>query len=359
MNKIKITLLTFLFLGINSCIDPFTLNLENNQQAALVIYGDFSTDKRAHQLEIYTTDSQIIRNKQPITGATATLVADDTGEREDYQVVSAGVYEVNGSTISGATGSQYHIEICLPNGNKYQSRPATMPRKIRGDSAFIQINAVEELLVTGAITTKSFLEVFVDSPLPTDNNDYWLKYDVTTLYSFFEIICSPLGPPPDICFIPGRNDPQQISLVNGQRFNGSRLENFKVNQKRLLPDNFEYRGRHYFLVNQQSITEDAFDYWDKLNRVANQTGSIFDAPPAGVPGNIYNVNDPAETVLGYFELTNTDSLRTFITEGEIFQDYQFTTLVCPSPFRFNNQFFRECCNCELIEGATLERPSWF
>lgn len=353
----KITFLTLLFLGINSCIDPFALDLEGNEDSALVIYGDFSTDKRAHQLEIYTTDSQVIRNKQPVVGATVTLVADDTEERENYQTVSPGIYEVSGTEIVGTIGGQYHIEIALPNGNKYQSRPAIMPRKIRGDSAFIQINSVEELLVTGAITNRSFLEVFVDSPLPTDNNDYWLKYDVTTLYSFFELVCTTL--PPDICFIPGRNDPQLISLINGPRFNGARLDNFKVNQKRLLPDNFEFRGRHYFLVNQQSITEGAFDYWDNLNRVTNQTGSIFDAPPAGVPGNIYNVNDPSETVLGYFELTNTDSLRTYITEGEIFKEYQFTTLVCPSTFRFNNQFYRECCNCELIEGATLNRPSWF
>ena len=286
------------------------------------------------------------------------MVAED-GTREAYVEMQQGTYQLEGKQIKGETGKEYFVEIKLPDGNEYRSRPAQMPRLIKGDSTYIRFGFIEELLITGAIAQKSFLEVFIDTAVPQDEQDYWLKWEANTLYSFPEIICSPLAPPPKTCFILGIPDPQQVILFNGERFNASRLDKLKVSQKRLVPDDFEYRGRHYFLVNQQSITQETHDYWDKINRVANQTGSIFDAPPAGILGNIYNVNDEKEVVLGYFELSNTDSLRAFVTGGELFDVYKFTTRVCPvigNPF---TRFFRECCDCQRIDNSTLDRPSWF
>lgn len=341
-----------------SCIDPFELNLEDGETNFLVIDGDFTPDKRSHKLQMYYTNSQVVRKRRPVEGAMAYLV-DENGQQEAYEDLGNGAYELMGTTIKGEVGQSYFVKIDLPNGEKYRSKPASIPRKIRGDSTYIQFGFVEELLITGAITRKSFLEVFVDSPLPTDGEDYWLKWDVSTLYSFPELICSPLGPPPDICFIPGKNDLQLVTILNGERFGDNRIEKLKVNSKQLTINDFEFRGKHYFLVNQQSINKEAHDYWDKLNRVANQTGSIFDAPPAGVQGNLYNVNDESEMVLGYFELMNTDSLRGYTNAAELSTDYVFPVRVCPGTFFFTNEFFRECCNCERIDNASLVRPEWF
>ncbi len=341
-----------------ACIDPFELTLEDGATQFLVVDGAFTPAKRSHILELYYTNSQIARRRRPVEGAMPYLV-DENGQREAYKELGEGSYELKGTDIQGKVGATYFIEIDLVDGTKYRSRPAAIPQKIRGDSAYIKFGFKEELLITGAITRKPYLEVFVDSPLPNDGTDYWLKWDVATLYSFPELLCSPLGPPPDICFIPGNNDPQLVTILNGERFGSNRVEGVKVNEKRLMPNDFEFRGKHYFLVNQQSITKEAHDYWDKINRIANQTGSIFDAPPAGIQGNLYNVNDETEVVLGYFELTNIDSLRTFITAGSLSTEYTFPIRVCPGTFFFTREFFIECCNCERIEKASLVRPEWF
>ena len=354
---IFINLLFGIFLIIGSCIDPFTIELEEGQ-VFLVVDGEFTPEKRPHLLELYYTNSQVSRRRTPTEGATIELVSGE-GERELYTEIDKGIYQLKGEKIEGEENGEYFVKIKLVNGAEYQSVPAKMPRQIKGDSAYIRFNFLEETLITGAITKTSFLEVFVDSPLPQNDSDYWLKWEVSTLYSFPEIMCGPLGPPPDICFIPGKNDPQQLMLLNGERFGNGRVERLKVNEKRLVSNNFEYRGRHYFLVNQQSINKETYDYWEKVNRVANQTGSIFDAPPAGIPGNIYNVNDPEEMVLGYFELTHTDSLRAYITAGELSNDFKFPTLVCPTSSSSFFEFFRECCDCTRIENSTLNRPAWF
>ena len=313
---------------------------------------------RPHQLKLYYADSQTAKEGRPIENATIFLVAAD-GTKEAYTEMQEGMYQLEGKQIKGETDKEYFLEIKLPNGKEYRSRLAEMPRLIKGDSTYIGFGFIEKLLTTGVIAKISFLEVFIDTPLPQDGQDYWLKWDVTTLFSFPVKICNVLKPPPKMCYISGTIDPQEVILHNGERFNASRLDKLKVSQKRLVPVDFEYRGRHYFLVNQQSITQDAHDYWDKINRVANQTGSIFDAPPAGIPGNIYNINDEKEVVLGYFELSNTDSLRAFVNIVELYSVFKFTTNVCPTAGNPFALFIRECCDCTKVENSSVERPWWF
>ena len=347
-----------LLLVLNACIDPFELTLEDGTEEFLVVDGTFTPENRPHELEIYYTNSQIQRRRRPIEGASIRLV-DEAGVTENYQELGAGKYQLLGQRISGQAGRTYHVEIDLPNGEKYQSQPAQMPRKISGDRTHIVFSLLDEILTTGTVIQRPSLEVFVDSPLPQDGMDYWLKWEVSTLYSFPEVLCGPIPPPPATCFVSENINPQQVILLNGERFSGERITSLKVSEKRLERTDFEFRGRHYFLVNQQSIPKEAHDYWDKVNRVVNQNGSIFDAPPAGIPGNIFNVNRSEEMVLGYFEMQHTDSLRAFITAGDLMDVYRFPTNVCPGPRVVSNQFVIECCNCQRIENASLIRPEWF
>ncbi len=341
-----------------ACIDPFELTIEDGETEFLVVDGTFTPDKRPHTLNMYYTNSQIVRRRRPLEGAMAYLVSED-GLREAYKDLGEGNYELAGAEIQGQVGRTYFLEIDLPNGQQYRSQPAAIPRKIQGDSAYARVGFIEDLLITGAIDRQAFIEIFVDSPPPTNGQDYWLKWEVSTLYSFPELdLCDPFSAPP-ICYVPGNNDLQAVTILNGERFGNARLEGLKVNQKRLVPSDFEYRGRHYFLVNQQSMNKEAFDYWDKINRIANQTGSIFDAPPAGIQGNLYNVNNEEEMVLGYFELVNTDSLRAFVTAGQLSTDYVFPVRVCPGAFFTTRRMDRACCDCLRIENASLVRPEWF
>ena len=357
---LKITKLCFIFslVLIYACIDPFELTFEDGVTDFLVVDGSFSSEAQTHTLKLYTTKSQIANRRKPVTGAMVNLVAAD-GRREAYRDLNDGNYELSGTTIQGQVGERYFLEIDLPNGEQYRSKLATMPPKIKGDSAYIKFALLEQALITGEIGRRATLEVFVDSPLPPAEQDYWLKWDVSTLFSFPEVLCGPIPPSPPICYIPGKNDVQETILLNGKNFGGESIQGLKVNEKVLTPSDFEFRGRYYFIVNQQSITKEAYDYWQKINRVANQTGSIFDAPPAGVPGNIYNVNKEEEVVLGFFELQNTDILRAYITAIDFAADYQFSNITCPDSRVTFPSRGDECCNCLQIEKASLDRTEWF
>jgi hypothetical protein len=70
-------------------------------------------------------------------------------------------------------------------------------------------------------------------------------------------------------------------------------------------------------VRQMALSKEAFEYIEKMKKNTENTGTIFDPQPSELKGNIYCVNNPAETVLGYVSASTITEKRKFITREEI------------------------------------------
>lgn len=337
----------------NSCIDIIDLTIEDKEEF-LVVDGSFNANGGPHLLKLYYATGLRVNAQRPVSDAEINIFEGGT-QVGTYTQITPGNYQLVTGELIGIVGQSYHIEIKLANGATYYSIADNIPEKVKGDSVFFDFQYQEET-INESIIRKPFVQVFIATPLPDNTTPYWLKWEVNRMYSFPENIWSTFPPPPKICYIPLETNQQELNLFDGGEVAATYLPKWEVAQRLLPLSDMEFRGRHYYLVNQQSITEGAYNYWDKVNLVANQTGSIFDAPPAAIPGNIYNLNDPEEVVLGYFELANTDSLRGFFTESDFTNFYKFPNNVCAdlaNPFARNVRF---CCACQLIENANLNRP---
>jgi hypothetical protein len=66
------------------------------------------------------------------------------------------------------------------------------------------------------------------------------------------------------------------------------------------------------LISQYALTEDAFNYWTNLKKNTEQLGTLFDAQPSQINGNIRCVTTPSEPVLGYVSASTKESKRIFI-----------------------------------------------
>lgn len=67
--------------------------------------------------------------------------------------------------------------------------------------------------------------------------------------------------------------------------------------------------KYTILVKQYALTQDAYNYWTLLKKNTEQLGSIFDSQPSASIGNIHNVNNPAEPVIGYISAGTVTSSR--------------------------------------------------
>jgi hypothetical protein len=79
----------------------------------------------------------------------------------------------------------------------------------------------------------------------------------------------------------------------------------------------ELSVKYFMRLKQYAVTKEAFEYLENLKKVTEQTGSIFDAQPSQLYGNIHAVDNPGETVLGFLTASTAESKEIYITADEI------------------------------------------
>lgn len=333
----------FITLMFTTCIDPvdFDTTAPGN---TLVVEGQFTTGESGNYVYLSRVTEFGKTFRQPVIGATVRVV-NEAGNPVTFIESSPGFYSLTDPAISkGITGQQYHLEVTLQDGEKYKTAPETMPPFVPMDSIQMEVSKL----------SNGKIDIFVSTTFP--DFPVWLKYKVQENYAFEEIRCA-LDIPPKTCYfvLPAL---YPFYIATNDNNSASRLDHFKIGTKTRLTTPEFSRGRHYFSVDQYSSTEKAYIYFAKLNKLLSLNGSVFDAPPAPIPGNLYNENDSNETTLGYFELAAVDTLRTFAYPSLIRQHIYLPDFCDPQSY-YTYYIPVECCDCLTFPGATLTKPNWW
>jgi hypothetical protein len=79
--------------------------------------------------------------------------------------------------------------------------------------------------------------------------------------------------------------------------------------------------KYSILLRQQGLTKDAYAFYENLKKNTESLGSIFDAQPSQLTGNIHNVANAAEPVIGYMTAGTTQQKRIFIPKTALPQSF--------------------------------------
>jgi hypothetical protein len=71
-------------------------------------------------------------------------------------------------------------------------------------------------------------------------------------------------------------------------------------------------------VRQYALTADAYAWWQTLQKNTEQLGTLFGVQPTANMGNIHNVADSTEQVIGYVSGGTLQKQRIFITDQQVF-----------------------------------------
>ncbi|AYL98513.1 DUF4249 domain-containing protein [Mucilaginibacter celer] len=82
--------------------------------------------------------------------------------------------------------------------------------------------------------------------------------------------------------------------------------------------------RYTILLKQYALTKEAYQFWENLKKNTEQLGSIFDAQPSQLTGNVHNLKDATEPVIGYISVTNIQTKRVFIDNTDIPREWTAT-----------------------------------
>lgn len=325
-------ILFFIVFGalFQTCVDPLGFDTRHEDHI-LVIDGKVNLNDSVHTVSLTRTD-YVGRSAKfpPEQGAMLTLMENDKPV-VSFLETEPGIYKA--IDFKPTVGYRYSIDIQLQNGDHYASQPEAMPSPVPIDSAYFTFDR------------KRSLTIFSDTQIPTDGDTPYLRWHIQHVYQHSDIICGPLDNI-GVCYyeLERKGDNQNLILLDGGELQRGAQLAFPVVKVGITDSIFGEIT--YFTVYQESLPEATFHYWEKVNTLLTQTGSIFDAPPGQVRGNIFKVDDPNAPVLGIFYPTSEDYARIKTLPSDFLplniNPYCGIPGIPPNPFPYP-----DCCFCKF------------
>ena len=274
-----------------SCLDPYTPPKTDTESSFLVVDG--LIDATAQKATVTLTRSlglAELSDYPAVTGAVV-KVKDSEGAYITLIEQQAGVYVIN---YPFSLNKTYQLVITESN-KSYESDPVSMVRNT-------------PISGLGWTADEDRFQVTVSTSDPVEGARYY-RYALEETYeyrAFFGSSYKFVGDQPAFRFDEADNitrcwraDPvSTIVLASTEGLAENRIQDFPVFQ--LEKGDRKLWHDHSLLVSQVALDKTAYEYWSQLAKVSQSLGGLFDPIPFSLRGNIRNVSDPDEKVLGYF-----------------------------------------------------------
>lgn len=278
------------------CVSSFDPKITENDPK-LVIDGLITDQPGPYRITLQYSAPYANRTSVSSVSGAVVEISDDKGNKERLIDREQGIYETTPSGLRGVVGRSYTLSITTPNGKKYQSKPELL----KPVPPFGKISTVFQ--DTRAPRIRGFLNLFVEiQDFGTPNDFYrwkWTHYQREE-YCLVTVSNGPTG------LIRTRNKCCEpcweiqpcngcIFLANDRLTNGKTITGVPIGK---IP--YDNTTPYFVVFEQHSLTPSAYQFWKSVESQTNNSGGIFDLPPATVIGNLTCLSQPDEQVLGYF-----------------------------------------------------------
>jgi hypothetical protein len=338
------------FLGISiiftafACVDVYDPKL-TGQTPQLVFEGTLTDEIGPYFFNLSNTAGYNSKESvfDKFVNAAKVWIVDAKKVRTDLLDLNKGKFRTPDG-FRGQVGNTYTLHI-LNAGVEYVSNAETM----RYSSPIEKIYS--EYVATTAFGSKhrGFFNVYLDTKDPATEGDFyswkWFNYTKTK-------ICDLYTPPGSIfpvqrpCCEDCWNINQCIGCITVASDN-------LVNGKALIKQNiaqvpYYETTPYYMLIKQMSLSRDAYNYWLSVDAQANNSGGIFDTAPGTIRGNIKNLSDEQQPMLGFFQVSAVTK--------KIFYLQRNTVPYPPFSIVPLGGFWPICTNCQESPYRTAIRP---
>jgi hypothetical protein len=287
-----------------SCLDPYQPPVTDQEVNFLVIDGFVNTSNGS--VDVTLSRALVlwkVASPEPERGAQVVL-EESGGNTYPLAELPQGKYTVTSPAI--VADREYRLYIRTQSGKEYRSQFIT-PKQSPAitelgwvpaeDGIFITVDTHDTANQThyyrwDFVETWAYRSVFA--------SDYKMKGGVPVLRSADELVHQCYKTVPSV----------QINTATTTRFSEDRIDDYELT---FIKAGAQRIKDHYsILVNQYALSKNAYEYWEQLKNTTETLGSLFDPQPSRVSGNIQNINDPGETVIGYFDGGSSTQKRIFI-----------------------------------------------
>ncbi len=276
-----------LLLTLLCCKKPYNPPAVAINPNYLVVEGAINTGPDSTIIKLSRTVKLSSANvANPELHALVTVVS-STNASYPLTETGKGYYRTAGLNLSAA--NTYSLKIVTSNGKVYQSdflaeknSPPidSVNYTVQNNQVNINVNAHDPANKTIYYRWDYVETYIIHSYFDTDLKLQTVPFDTVVIIT-----------PPNQIFVCWPSDTSSTVLLGST----AKLKQDVISQSTIasIPlDSYKFSFRYSILVKQYALTADAYNYWRILKTNTEQLGTIFDAQPSELPGNIHCITNP-------------------------------------------------------------------
>lgn len=306
-----------------SCIDEYFPEVGQKYEQILVVDGMITNQPPPYTVKLsYST--RLERPEFTPAMGFEVQIADDLGNIEYLVEYEPGIYQSATTGMVGTAGRKYRLLLHSPQGESYTSAFELLEQPVEIDSVYAEVEYQED---PEYLHDLEGLRFYVDTKeTPADSSYFLWKLDGTYQYTanyyikyVFDGQMKPFTQYDSLYTCWHTYRVPEIFTVQTANLSEPYVRRFPLHfvntQDRKLSI------RYSLLTRQIRITREAHTYWNELKKQNDNAGSLFPTQPFQIQGNITNIAETDELVLGYFMAGGESQKRTFTNRPTSLQFY--------------------------------------
>jgi hypothetical protein len=313
LSRIRASVL-FICILLAGCVDPYYPEFEDNQKSLVV--EALITDQPGWQV-IYLSRSSPVNEKGIHAERDAYVsVSDDLGRSTEFVEQDPGAYYARMTADELGTGITYRLHIVTSNGEVYESEPEMFPSPSPSiDRVYWDFETAGTYDRTEPVNgIRFFLDLKADADQGRNFRwelvETWEYQAANPIDYYYDGI---LHEWPDsfsyhTCWYTGKID--QIFTATTNNAESNTITGFPLNY--VSEESSRLATRYSLEVLQYSLNDEAYNFWKRIEVQNQESGGVYEIQPDYISGNMYNMNNQEEYVLGFFNLCPVSETRIFL-----------------------------------------------
>lgn len=344
---------SFLFLALagivlTGCIEQ--IELYEGNTTPLVVSGEVTNEEKVQRVRLLYLEGYNVAPDFTKVRDAAVHIVDEDGNEAPLIYVGYGFFET-ADPYAGEVGKAYHIDIRFDDGRNYQSVPDVM----------LPVPEIEEISYNSNGSVINFTVDYTD----TESVENFYRWRFEGVYEVFSPYadprsrgfslprgnCSPAYAYPfsETCWVTDI-DEEFLKIEDDELYDGMSREDIEIYS--VVVDR-KFDLGYSAAIKQYSLSPGAFRFWSEIENQLGNTGSIFETSNYQIVGNVKSINNPEESVLGYFTVSAVSTKRVFVE--------QFLGLFPPQDCSANLAGCRPvvCLDCRSYSQSSTDRMPEF
>jgi len=300
-----------------SCKEKFTPPSTAPNKGYLVVDGVINSGQGPTSIKLSRT--VVLADSARLKPETKALVRVEGEDNSRYVLTegAAGTYGIPQLTLNNNT--KYRLYIKTTEGKEYLSdfaKPMKTPPidNIRWEQPYD-------------------LQLFINTHDPTNNTRYY-RWEFEDTWEFRSTYTSQLKYTTNIRgeingvdyrYRDQRIEESIIVCWQGSTFNSLLIgssaklvrDSIDLPIHKILHGSWQLSQLYSIKVRQNALSSKGYDFFQRMKKNTESTGTLFDAQPSELKGNIHCQSDPSELVIGFMEVADIQEKRIFIYAHEL------------------------------------------